>query len=62
MKERLLMSIVLMIHGFVTENISANIKKEIVEFSYRLEKLAEKTPNKVDDIAVKLLKVIFGID
>ena len=62
MKERLLMTILLMVLSFVTDNLSDNIRKEIVDFSDRLEKMAEKTPNKVDDIAVKLLKIIFSIE
>ena len=62
MKDKLLFSLLMMLHSFVVENMSATVRKEIVDFSNRLEKLAESNKNGVDDIAVKLLKILFGID
>ncbi len=48
--------------SYVINNMSDNIRAEVDSFVKRLEGMARKTPNPIDDLFVDLLKAGLEID
>jgi len=45
----------------ILKAISPDLRKAIIDFIIHLGVLAEATPNPLDNVAVSILKVLFGI-